>query len=221
MRIPRTLVRVVLLSVAVCSLRAQTTNPTMKAAVLRSYGGPEAARLEEIPRPEPQDDQILIKVIAASVNPVDVAIRKGYLAEIIGNKFPLVLGMDAAGIVEKAGAKITKFKVGDPVYAFFTLTGEGGYAEYVIAKESEVGRKPKGRELRAGCGGAGGRIHGMAGPELHGQTQCRPDRAHSRRIGRSGTSRYPDCESGRRESDCDCIHCESALSQANGRGHGD
>jgi NADPH:quinone reductase-like Zn-dependent oxidoreductase len=115
----------------------------MKAVVLRSYGGPEAARLEEIPRPEPKDDEILIKVIAASVNPVDVAIRKGHLAEIIGNKFPLVLGMDAAGIVEKAGAKITKFKVGDPVYAFFTLTSEGGYAEYVIAKENEAGRKPK------------------------------------------------------------------------------
>jgi NADPH:quinone reductase-like Zn-dependent oxidoreductase len=115
----------------------------MKAVVLRGYGGAEVSKLEEVPRPEPKDDEILIRVIAASVNPVDVAIRKGYLAELIGNKFPLVLGMDAAGVVEKAGAKITKFKKGDGVYAFFTLASEGGYAEYVIAKESEAALKPK------------------------------------------------------------------------------
>lgn len=143
MRIAQDLIRIVFLSAAISSLEAQTANPTMKAVVLRDYGGPEVARLDEIPRPEPKDNEILIKVIAASVNPVDVAIRKGLLAQMIGYKFPLVLGMDAAGLVEKAGAKITKFKVGDPVYAFFTLTSEGGYAEYVIAKESETGRKPK------------------------------------------------------------------------------
>jgi NADPH:quinone reductase-like Zn-dependent oxidoreductase len=115
----------------------------MKAVVLRGYGGAEVSKLEEMPRPEPKDDEILIRVIAASVNPVDVAIRKGYLAELIGNKFPLILGMDAAGVVEKTGSKITKFRKGDAVYAFFTLASEGGYAEYVIAKESEAALKPK------------------------------------------------------------------------------
>ncbi|HEX4629353.1 MAG TPA: NADP-dependent oxidoreductase [Chthoniobacterales bacterium] len=125
------------------SITAESEAPTMKAVVLRSYGGPEVAKLEDVPRPEPKDDEILIRVIAASVNPVDVAIRKGYLAELIGNKFPLILGMDAAGVVEKAGAKITKFKKGDAVIAFFTLASEGGYAEYVIAKESEAAHKPK------------------------------------------------------------------------------
>lgn len=143
MRVLKCPIPIVLVAVAVSSLAGQSANPTMKAVVLRAYGGPEVARLEEVPRPEPKDDEILIKVIAASVNPVDVAIRKGYLAALIGNKFPFVLGMDAAGIVEKAGAKTTKFKVGDPVYAFFTLASEGGYAEYVIAKESEAALKPK------------------------------------------------------------------------------
>jgi len=128
---------------ATSSIAADSQTSTMKAVVLRGYGGPEVAKLEEVPRPEPKDDEILIRVIAASVNPVDVAIRKGYLAELIGNKFPLIVGMDAAGIVEKAGAKITKFKKGDPVYAFFTLASEGGYAEYVVAKESETALKPK------------------------------------------------------------------------------
>ncbi|MFL6518611.1 MAG: NADP-dependent oxidoreductase [Chthoniobacterales bacterium] len=128
---------------ATSSIAADAQTSPMKAVVLRGYGGPEVSKLEDVPRPEPKDDEILIRVIAASVNPVDVAIRKGYLAELIGNKFPLILGMDAAGIVEKAGAKITKFKKGDSVYAFFTLASEGGYAEYVIAKESEAALKPK------------------------------------------------------------------------------
>jgi NADPH:quinone reductase-like Zn-dependent oxidoreductase len=122
---------------------AQPETAMMKAVVLHSYGGPEVAKLEEVPRPEPKDDELLIRVVAASVNPVDVAIRKGYLAELIGNKFPLIIGMDAAGIVEKTGAKVTRFKVGDPVLAFFTLASQGGYAEFVIAKESEAALKPK------------------------------------------------------------------------------
>lgn len=114
----------------------------MKAVVMQAYGGPEVLKLEDVPLPEPKDDEILIRVVAASINPVDVAIRKGYLAELVGNKFPLISGMDAAGMVQKTGSKITKFKTGDPVFAFFTLAGEGGYAEFVLAKENEVASKP-------------------------------------------------------------------------------
>ena len=122
---------------------SQAQTATMKAVVIHSYGGPDVLKVEDVPRLVPKEDEILIRVIAASVNPVDVAIRKGYLAELIGNKFPLILGMDGSGIVEKTGAKITKFKEGDPVYAFFTLASEGGYAEFVTAKENEVASKPK------------------------------------------------------------------------------
>src|SRR2546430_15433689 len=103
---------------------AHAQTATMKAVVIHSYGGPEVLKVEDVPRPVPKEDEILIRVVAASVNPVDVAIRKGYLAELIGAKFPLVLGMDAAGIVEKTGAKVTQFKAGDPVYAFFALASE-------------------------------------------------------------------------------------------------
>jgi len=122
---------------------AQSDKPMMKAVVMHAYGGAEVLKLEDVPPPEPRDNEILIRVVAASINPVDVAIRKGYLAELVGNKFPLIPGMDASGVVEKAGAKITKFKKGDPVFAFFTLAGEGGYAEFVVAKEDEVAAKPK------------------------------------------------------------------------------
>src|SRR5689334_22298944 len=85
----------------------QPEKPLMKAVVIHAYGGPEVLKLEDVLRPEPKEDEILIRVVAASVNPVDVAIRKGYLDELIGKKFPLVLGMDAAGVVEKTGAKIS------------------------------------------------------------------------------------------------------------------
>jgi len=147
MRISRRLVSVIIVVLAILgasSFKAATeTNASkMKAVVMQAYGGPEVLRLEDVPRPEPKDDEILIQVVAASINPVDVGIRKGYLAELVG-KFPIIPGMDVAGVVEKAGSKVTKFKKGDPVFAFFTLMGEGGYAEFVAAKpDSEVAAKP-------------------------------------------------------------------------------
>ena len=114
----------------------------MKAVVLREYGGTSALHYEEAPRPEPKADEVLIRVVAASVNPVDVAIRSGKYAEYFHTTLPLIPGMDAAGVVEKAGSKISTLKAGDPVYAFFTLRGEGGYAEFALAKENEVARRP-------------------------------------------------------------------------------
>src|SRR5215470_9223843 len=128
----------------------------MRAIVIHAYGGPEVIKLEEVARPEPADDEVLIRVVAASINPVDVAIRKGYLAKLVGN-FPLILGMDAAGIVEKVGNKVTKYKAGDPVFAFFTVKDEGGYAEFVTAKEDELAPKPGTVSFAqaAGAGAAG------------------------------------------------------------------
>jgi NADPH:quinone reductase-like Zn-dependent oxidoreductase len=143
---------------AVTALGAVPTskNAKMRAIVIRAYGGTEVLKLEDVARPEPADDEVLIRVVAASINPVDVAIRKGYFAKLLGN-FPLILGMDAAGIVEKVGTKVTKYKTGDPVFAFFTLKGEGGYAEFVTAKEDDVALKPGtvGFDQAAGVGAAG------------------------------------------------------------------
>jgi NADPH:quinone reductase-like Zn-dependent oxidoreductase len=135
---------------------ADSESAKMRAIVIHAYGGPEVMKLEEVARPEPAENEVLIRVVAASINPVDVAIRKGYLAKLVGN-FPLILGMDAAGIVEKVGNKVTKCKVGDPVVAFLTLKGEGGYAEFVTAKEDELALKPSpvSFEQAAGVGAAG------------------------------------------------------------------
>ena len=128
----------------------------MRAVVIYAYGGPEVMKLENVARPEPAENDVLIRVIAASINPVDVAIRKGYWAKLVGN-FPLILGMDAAGIVEKVGNKVTKYKAGDSVFAFFTVKDEGGYAEFVTAKEEELASKPNTVSFAqaAGVGAAG------------------------------------------------------------------
>src|SRR3954453_7497377 len=106
--------------------RAETSSPMMKALVIHSFGGPEVLKFEEVPRPEPNDGQILVRVVAAAVNPVDTAVRQGYMRQRTGEKFPMIIGYDIAGVVEKAGAKITKLKPGDAVYAYLPLSGGGG-----------------------------------------------------------------------------------------------
>src|SRR5438128_9256456 len=100
---------------------------TMKAIVAHEYGGPEVLKYEDVPRPEPKDDEILVRVIAAGVNPVDGLIRSGIFAKYGKDMFPIILGGDIAGTVEKVGAKITKFKVSDPVYGYLSLRHGGGY----------------------------------------------------------------------------------------------
>ncbi len=133
------------ISSSLLPLESQAAEPVeMKAILLHEYGGPEVLRYENAPRPEPNDDEVLIRVRAASVNPVDVGIRSGKYAEYFHTTLPLIPGMDAAGVVEKVGSKISTLKAGDPVYAFFTLKREGGYAEFAIAKANEVSAKPQG-----------------------------------------------------------------------------
>jgi NADPH:quinone reductase-like Zn-dependent oxidoreductase len=122
---------------------AQNVKPTMKAIVIREYGGPEVLKYEDVPRPEPKEDQILVRVIAAGVNPVDGLIRSGMFAKREKAMFPMILGADIAGVVEKTGRNITKFEPGDPVFAYATLKSGGGYAEYALTTEREAAPKPK------------------------------------------------------------------------------
>src|SRR5262245_37266639 len=122
---------------------AQPATPTMKAVVIHEYGGPEVLRYEDIPRPEPKDDQLLIRVIAAGVNPVDGMIRSGMFDKDGNRFFPIILGGDIAGVVEKVGSKITKFKPGDPIFAYVSLDNSGGYAQYALVTEREAAPKPK------------------------------------------------------------------------------
>src|SRR2546423_578878 len=120
---------------------AQPVPKTMKAVVAHEYGGPEVLKLQEVPVPEPKEKEILVRVIASGVNPADPLILNGKFAKEFGTNLPLILGYDMAGVVVKAGAKVTKLKVGDPVYAY--LLWGGGWAEYCISNETESAIKPK------------------------------------------------------------------------------
>src|SRR5438132_14242085 len=120
---------------------AQSDKPTMKAIVVHEYGGPEALKYEDVPRPELKEDQVLVRVIAAGVNPVDALIRSGKYAKFFGTTLPLIPGYDIARVVEKPGAKVTKLKVGDPTYAY--VMWECGSAGYAFATDGEPAACPK------------------------------------------------------------------------------
>ena len=114
----------------------------MKAIVIHEYGGPEVLKPEDVPVPEPKDDEIVVKVFAAGVNSFDGVLRSGKYAKDFKMQLPWTPGYDIAGTVEKVGGKVSKFKPGDPVYACISIPGGGGYAEYALAKESQVAAKP-------------------------------------------------------------------------------
>ena len=111
----------------------------MKAIQIKEYGDERVLKYTDVERPEPKEDEILVKIHAASVNPVDWKIRDGK-GKKFGMKLPLILGADFAGTIEEMGSAIKKFRKEDAVYGKILL---GCYAEYVIVKENELSIKPK------------------------------------------------------------------------------
>ncbi len=135
--------KIALVSATVAFATTFAHSATMKAIVAHEYGGPEVLKLEEVPVPTPKEDEMLVKVVAAGVNSFDGNLLSGKWAKPPnGTQLPWHPGYDIAGVVEKVGAKVTKFKVGDPIYAFITILKGGGYAEYALAKETDTALKP-------------------------------------------------------------------------------
>jgi NADPH:quinone reductase-like Zn-dependent oxidoreductase len=130
------------LTIAVIAV-AQTTKTVMKAMVIHEFGGPEVMKYEDAPKPEPKDDEILVRVMAAGINPVDSYVRQGMFGKRGLDNRPAIIGYDIAGVVEKTGANAKKFKAGDAVYSYLSVMRGGGYAEFAIAKESETAVKPR------------------------------------------------------------------------------
>ncbi|UUD63688.1 zinc-dependent alcohol dehydrogenase family protein [Pseudomonas seleniipraecipitans] len=113
----------------------------MKAMILTSFGGPESFELREVPKPVPQAGQVLVRVHATSINPLDFQVRRGDYADLV--QLPTITGHDVSGVVEKVGPGVTSFVPGDEVwYTPQIFDGPGSYAEYHVASESIVGKKP-------------------------------------------------------------------------------
>ena len=112
----------------------------MKAVRIHRFGGPEVLQIDEIAKPEPSDGKLLIRVSAASVNPVDYKIRQGGYPKVSDKDLPVTLGRDVAGVVETPGGD---FAAGDEVYAHLDWA-DGGYAELALCAPEGVAAKPSG-----------------------------------------------------------------------------
>lgn len=115
----------------------------MKAVRIHSYGGREVLCFEDAPRPTPGEGEVLIRVIASSVNPFDCAVRSGYMNSYFKYNLPLVLGTDVSGVIDEVGAGVTDFVPGDEVYGRGGVVRDGSNAEYVVIAATDIAFKPK------------------------------------------------------------------------------
>ena len=115
----------------------------MKAIRIHAYGSVDVLQFEDAPRPILENDDVLIKVIASSINPVDWKIRDGHLKSMINYPMPLILGWDVSGIVAEVGKNVSRFKIGDAVFSRPDIKRNGTYAEYVAVRENEIAFKPQ------------------------------------------------------------------------------
>lgn len=112
----------------------------MKAAIINNYATP--VTVTDIAKPALLDDSVMIEVHASSVNPVDNLIRAGYLSAVLPIQFPYTIGNDVSGVITEIGKNVTRFSVGDEVFARPDGMQSGTFAEFVMVKEQDLAKKP-------------------------------------------------------------------------------
>jgi NADPH2:quinone reductase len=143
----------------------------MKAICVRKFGGPEVLQLDDVPDPKPGRGQVLVRVRAAGVNPVDTYVRSGNYAML--PTLPYVPGNDCAGVIETVGEGVTRFKKGDRVYVVRTVTPmSGAYAELAVCDASMVHPLPANVSFSQGA--AVSVPYGTAYRGLHHKAHARP-----------------------------------------------
>jgi len=123
----------------------------MKAALLKSYGGIDQFTIDEVPMPQPEAGEVLIKIEASAVNPFDLILRQGFMAQFIPLELPAVLGGDAAGTIAALGTGVTGLTVGDRVVGDFPANGKGAHAEYGVLPASSVAKLPANLSFEQGA----------------------------------------------------------------------
>src|SRR3712207_3116451 len=124
------------------SKETRSMEQTMQAIGFRRYSGAEVLELLDVPRPALAPDAVLVRVVAAGVNPADCRIRSGQFRFFARLKLPFVPGSDVAGVVAETGAAVTAFRPGDAVYAMLPSLVGGGYARYVAVPARDVAHMP-------------------------------------------------------------------------------
>jgi NADPH:quinone reductase-like Zn-dependent oxidoreductase len=114
----------------------------MKAIVIEQYGGKEELKEKAILKQTPEENQVVVKLYATSINPIDWKLREGYLKTMLPFDFPIILGWDAAGEIDELGTNVNNFKVGDRVFARPETTNRGTYAEYTAIDSHLVAKIP-------------------------------------------------------------------------------
>ena len=114
----------------------------MKALIFKKYGKSNAIQFADVPRPSLKPDEILVRVHAVGLNPIDAMIPKGTFKQILQFQLPATLGSDLAGVVVETGSNVTRFKVGDAVFASIFDLGTGSLAEFAVVPESAAALKP-------------------------------------------------------------------------------
>lgn len=120
----------------------------MKAVLLHKYGTAEELIVGDLPSPAPAAGEILIRVVAAGVNPADWQFRRGDFASLLPLAFPAILGWDVAGVVAAVGTDVENFRAGDAVFAFCDMSRSGSYAEYVVIRKEHVAAAPRRLPIR-------------------------------------------------------------------------
>ncbi|ARK12687.1 NAD(P)-dependent alcohol dehydrogenase [Fibrella sp. ES10-3-2-2] len=113
----------------------------MKAAIINQYGSSHEFKIQDVPTPEVDSHEVLIRVHAAGINPVDTKMREGAMKLMLPGSFPKILGAECAGVIEEVGLMVTDFQPGDRVVAGLGVTG-AGYAELTATKEKNVVKLP-------------------------------------------------------------------------------
>lgn len=114
----------------------------MKALTLKKYGGPDQVVFADVPQPALEPDEILVRVHAVGLNPIDTMIPKGSFKPILRLRLPATLGSDLAGVVVETGSRVTRFKAGDAVFASVFDLGTGSLAEFAVVPETAAALKP-------------------------------------------------------------------------------
>ena len=112
----------------------------MKAVCIHQYGGAEVLQVEEVGRPSPGQGEVLVRIYASGVNPVDWKIREGRYKM---HRLPMIPGWDFAGVVVETGPGVSSFQPKDEVYGRPDISRDGSYAEYIVVRASEIALKPK------------------------------------------------------------------------------
>ncbi len=115
----------------------------MKALILKNYGKSNQLAFANVPRPAIKPDEILVQVHAVGLNPIDYMIPKGTFKPILKFRLPAIMGSDLAGVVVEVGSRVTRFNIGDSVYASIFDLGTGSLAEYAVVPESAAAIKPE------------------------------------------------------------------------------